>query len=141
MQKGELMKLIQTVSNNELQEIQQTLLSYGISLRPHDISQLIQYQTKICDQLDWVETDSMKLQQIIQPFLQTNLIHTADILIVLKKIIQSYYIIRSKGNDSLSDERICQRLSQEYQKYEGLNLETLAKRTMQRIIKEEKANE
>ncbi|MGN1343118.1 MAG: DUF6323 family protein [Traorella sp.] len=119
---------------NNLQCYETThFLSSKLSLTDKEIQMLYHYQQKVCEKLDWIETNPEKLNQLLSPFLQTNLVNSADLMQILKKIIQSYYLIRSQINYTLSDEFIIYQLSQEYQHSFGLDLTHLASRTMKRI--------
>ena len=88
------MSLIKGVNSSyDLQEMQQVFLTVGIKLTAEELFHLLEYQYRICQKLNWVETDNKKFEKIVLPFLHSGFIHTGNYMIVLKSIIYIYYTI------------------------------------------------
>ena len=82
------MSLIKGVNSSyDLQEMQQLFLTVGIKLTAEELFHLLEYQYRICQKLNWVETDNKKFEKIVLPFLHSGFIHTENYMIVLKNII------------------------------------------------------
>lgn len=58
------MSLIKGVNSSyDLQEMQQVFLTVGIKLTAEELFHLLEYQYRICQKLNWVETDNKKFEK------------------------------------------------------------------------------
>ncbi len=118
----------------ELQEIQQIFLSCGIHLSHQDYKELMQYQYKICELFKWVETDSFKWLEILNPILFSGYVHNENYKYICKFIIKNYYQIRIYFDLHTSDSEIYSTMVYEFNRYSGMNVKTLKERTVQILI-------
>lgn len=123
-------------NKTELTILQEYFLRAGIQLSDKDYFKLLKHQSFILQQLQLVELDSAKLLQIISPFLSSSYMHEGNYMNICKKVISSYYAIRSKLDWHSDDKDIIICLCEEYVKSYGEDTEMLSERTMKKLIKE-----
>lgn len=104
------------------------LITKQHSLTKEQMTLLLHYQTKICQKLEWVETDPDKLIQISELFLKSGYVHENNDLVILKKVIWIYYHIRSLLQPTISDGTIIETIYQQYIFLSGMGIETLYQR-------------
>ncbi|MGN1277028.1 MAG: DUF6323 family protein [Floccifex sp.] len=114
----------------DIQTIQNQCLVKGILLSEFDIIEFFEYQQTILEKLQWIESDAFKLEIILVPFLDSNWVHNENYKKICKTIIRNYYVIRKYFNLEINDEQIYRTLLNEFNRYSGMNLQTLKERTI-----------
>lgn len=124
------------ILQHELVDVKQSFLKVHIQISDERLIQLLKFQLSICQSLYWVELDSTMLHKIISLFLETGSLYEWNYMLVLKELIQSYYIVRSTFDYHTNDDEILTTLKEEFLKTGDVSLETLPKRVKTYLRKE-----
>ncbi|TQQ84804.1 hypothetical protein EXD82_05215 [Peptacetobacter hominis] len=100
------MKLLKDGSNEIIKSVEEKFAVNNVYVSEKEVYALFEEMVKILNELDWVETDVERINNIIKLYFEVAYLFGNNFIHIMKKIIYLYYRIRKEFDYSVSDSRI-----------------------------------
>lgn len=95
----------------------------NVAFSKQEQKEILKYLKAVLQKLDWVETDPLKLDFLLDPFFKSCFVYPQNKMIVSKKVIVLFYVLRKRLN--VSDTEIIDSIYFCFERNNGLFIEHL----------------
>ena len=101
----------------------QYFICQNLSFSKQEQKEIWEYFKSVLHELDWVETDPLKVEYLLNPFLNSSYVHNENKMTVSKKVILLFYVLRTRLD--AYDEEIRNSILNCFERNHGLFMEYL----------------
>ena len=101
----------------------QYFICQNLSFSKQEQKEIWKYFKSVLHELDWVETDLLKIEYLLNPFFNSSYVHNENKMIVSKKVIALFYVLRTRLD--VCDEEIRNSILNCFVRNHGLFIEHL----------------
>lgn len=95
----------------------------NITFSKQEQKEILKYLKGVLHELNWVETDPLKVEYLLNPFFNSSYVHNENKMIVSKKVIALFYVLRTRLD--VCDEEIRDSILSCFVRNHGLFIEHL----------------